>query len=467
MGCRVAVVGGGITGLAAAWELSRAGVVVSVLEGSDRIGGKLRVDRVGGDLIDVGAESVLARRPEAVGLIRELGLGQRLTHPAAVSATIVSGGRQWPMPTGTLMGVPSDPESVRGLLTDAEVERLHAEQLTGPTGSDLAVGAFLDDRLGPAVTDKLVEPLLAGVYAGHSRAISLEMAVPVLDRAAREGRSVLEAAREAARAAQDGPQAGTPVFATLVGGLGSLPDLLGEALVARGVEIRTDTTVRAVRPVGEEWVLVSGPTIDEREEPFDAVVIATPAAPTARLLGPVAPESARHLSGIEYASMAIVSLVLDGRPVELATTSGFLVPPTEPLTIKASTFSSTKWPWLRAAHPDRTFLRASIGRHREEASLQRTDDELVEVALRDLATVLGSPLTGVVGSHVQRWGGGLPQYAVGHRSRVEAARAALPPTLVLGGAAYDGVGIPACIGSGRAAAGTLLTRLRDAGADLG
>jgi oxygen-dependent protoporphyrinogen oxidase len=214
-------------------------------------------------------------------------------------------------------------------------------------------------------------------------------------------------------------------------------------------------------------VLVSGPTIDEEEHVVDAVVLATPAAPTARLLGEVAPETARLLADVDYASMAIISLALDAQPEELASTSGFLVPPTEPLTIKASTFSSTKWPWLRAAHPDQTFLRASVGRHGEEASLQRSDDELVDVALRDLATVLGRPLPAVAATHVQRWGGGLPQYAVGHRARVEAARAALPPTVVVGGAAYDGVGIPACIGSGRAAARDLVTRLRTAGADLG
>lgn len=467
MGVRVAVVGGGISGLAAAWELARTGAEVTVLEGSGEVGGKLRLDRVGGALIDVGAESVLARRPEAVGLIEELGLADRLTHPAAVSASIVSDGRRWPMPSGTLMGVPSDPESVRGLLSDAEVDRLRAERVGRPLDTDVAVGAFIDARLGHAVTDKLVEPLLAGVYAGHSRRISLEMAVPALHRAAREGLSALDVAKESVTAAANGPAAGTPVFATLVGGLGALPELLAAALGAAGVRIRTRTTVRSLRRERAAWVLVTGPTIDEEEHVVDAVVLATPAAPTARLLAAVAPETAQLLATVDYASMAIISLALDAEPEELVSTSGFLVPPTGPLTIKASTFSSTKWPWLRAAHPDRTFLRASVGRHGEEASLQRSDDELVDVALRDLANVLGRPLPAVSATHVQRWGGGLPQYAVGHRSRVAAARAALPPTVVLGGAAYDGVGIPACIGSGRAAARDLMTRLRRAGADLG
>ncbi len=468
MSVRVAVVGGGVAGLAAAWELARSAedLSVTLFEGSGQVGGKLRRAEVAGAMIDVGAESVLARRPEAIGLFDELGLSSRVTHPSGVGAAILSRGRRWPMPSGTVMGVPSDPESVRGLLSDEEVERLVQEHVGAPLAGDVAVGAFIAERLGPAVTDRLVEPLLAGVYAGQSRELSLEMSVPVLHRAAVEGRSVSEVAREVAAAASSG-SAGTgprPVFATLRGGLGVLPTLLAAELLTLGVDLRLGETVRWLRSGGTSrsaWSLVSGPTTDEREEAFDAVVLATPGAPGARLLAATAPEAARLLAGIAYASMAIVSLAVAGRPEVLEGSSGFLVPPTESLSIKASTFSSSKWAWLREAHPDLTFLRASVGRHREEASLQRSDDELVGLALRDLESVLGS-LPEVVGQHVQRWGGGLPQYAVGHRARVEAVRAGLPPTLVVAGAAYDGVGVPACIGSGRAAGRALVTRLRAA-----
>ncbi len=206
---RVAVIGGGIAGLAAAWELAGHGsdVTVTVYEASDRVGGKLRLEQVGGALVDVGAESVLARRPEALTLFEEIGVDRRTTHPAAVGATIVSGGRRWPMPSGTVMGVPSDPESVRGLLTDDEVHRLASEPLTALEADDVSVGDFVDTRLGRAVTDKLVEPLLAGVYAGHARRISLDMAVPALSRAAHEGRSLLDVAREAQLAALSAPAA--------------------------------------------------------------------------------------------------------------------------------------------------------------------------------------------------------------------------------------------------------------------
>ncbi|WP_343993691.1 protoporphyrinogen oxidase [Terrabacter terrae] len=457
MATTVAVLGGGISGLAAAWELCRSdsGCEVTLLEGTDRVGGKLRLAEVGGVRIDVGAESVLARRPEALTLFDELGLADRVTHPGPAGASIVSRGKRWPMPRGTLMGVPSDPESVRGLLTSDEVDRLAREVLGEVVEGDVSVGDLVDRRLGNAVTDRLVEPLLAGVYAGHAREISAEQAVPVLAAAARDGRPLLDVARTAAAAAANGSAAGRPVFASLVGGLGTLPEELERRLAESGVDLRTSTVVRELGRDGDGWVVSTGPTTDVTQERFDAVVVATPAAPASRLLRTVAPAAASALAGIEYASMAIVTLALDGPPPAVLDGSGFLVPPTEPLTIKASTFSSVKWPWLAAAHPERTFLRASVGRHREESSLQRSDAELVEVALADLRRVLGE-LPQPSAAHVQRWGGGLPQYAVGHRARLAPTRD-LPPGLALGGAAYDGVGIPACIASGRAAARAVLT----------
>jgi oxygen-dependent protoporphyrinogen oxidase len=459
MGRSVAVIGGGISGLAAAWELSRPGTDVSValLEGSDRVGGKLRLEDVGGVRIDVGAESVLARRPEALALFEELGLDDRTTHPGPAGASIVSRGTRWPLPKGTVMGVPSDPESVRGLLTDLEVERLVHERVDGVLDGDVSVGDLVDARLGPAVTDRLVEPLLAGVYAGHAREISAEQAVPALAAAAHEGRLLLDVARAAAAAAASGPMAALPVFATLVGGLGSLPEALQDQLTAAGAEVRTGAVVRGLRRDGDGWIVSTGPTTDVVHERFDAVVVATPPPAASRLLRDEVPAAAQALAGIELASMAIISFALAGPAPDVLDATGFLVPPTEPLTIKAATFSTVKWPWLAAAHPDRTFLRASIGRHREESSVQRGDDELVEVALADLRSVLGPDLPDPVATHVQRWGGGLPQYAVGHRTRMASTRA-LPAGLALCGAAYDGVGIPACIGSGRQAARAVLTR---------
>jgi oxygen-dependent protoporphyrinogen oxidase len=461
---RVAVVGGGISGLAAAWELvshpdAVGSLEVTVFDAAPAVGGKLALATVGGVTLDVGAESMLARRPEGVALATEVGAGDRITHPARVSASIVSGGRRWPMPSGTLMGVPSEIDRVRGLLTDDEADRAAAERIS-PVHGDVSVGDLVDARLGRAVTDKLVEPLLAGVYAGHSREISAELAVPALAAAAHEGRSLVETARVAAQTATATATTDTPapVFASLVGGLGTLPGLVVDALRAKGVEVRTSTTVRHLTRRGDELVLGTGPTTDEVEHVVDAVVLATPAAATSRLLREEAPGAATALAGIRYASLALVTLALEGKPTDLLEGSGFLVPPTEPLTIKASTFSSVKWPWLAQAHPGTTVLRASVGRAGEEHVLQRSDAELVDVALGDIATVLGRRLPEPVDVHVQRWGGALPQYEVGHRQRVEVARAPLPGVHVCG-AAYDGVGIPACIASGRAAARAVLEQL--------
>ena len=253
MGVRVGVVGAGIAGLAAAWHLIREApdLDVTILEGSSRAGGKLRLEQVGDVWVDVGAESVLARRPEAIQLFEQLGLADRVTHPARVPAAIVSGGVRWPMPSGTLMGVPSDPESVRGLLTDAEIRRLTAEQETPPVDTDVSVGEFIDARLGPAVTDKLVEPLLAGVYAGNSRELSLQLAVPSLFHAAAAGTSVLEAARSAAPPApadrSDAGDGAPPVFATVVGGLGAVPAVMVSRLAAWSAASSADTRTALTR----------------------------------------------------------------------------------------------------------------------------------------------------------------------------------------------------------------------------
>jgi oxygen-dependent protoporphyrinogen oxidase len=251
----------------------------------------------------------------------------------------------------------------------------------------------------------------------------------------------------------------TPVFAGLAGGVGRLPQLLARG---GGFTVRTGATVREARRTGSGFALTVGPTVAPETVTCDRLVLATPAAPSARLLAKLAPTAAAELAAVEYASMAVVTLAFRVDDVAgvtaLAEGSGFLVPPVDGRTIKASTFSGTKWGWVREAGAAEgvVLLRTSVGRHREEATLQRSDDELVAVSLADLADATG--LAAVpVDSHVQRWGGGLPQYAVGHLDRVARIRAdvARVPGLALCGAAYDGVGIPACIASAQRAAADL------------
>ncbi|MCA1783476.1 MAG: protoporphyrinogen oxidase [Intrasporangiaceae bacterium] len=460
------IVGAGIAGLTAAWQLVLSGedpASVTVLESADRVGGKLARAEVAGHLVDVGAESMLAVRPEAPALVRELGLGDALTSPATTSASVWSRGRLWPLPTGTLMGVPSDPESVRGLLSDAEVARLGDERpWPGPLAGDVAVGEYLATRLGDAVVDRLVEPLLGGVYAAQARRLSMAAAVPALYAAAQRGESMLGAAA-AAGAARAGTRPGASAFCGIVGGVGRLAEELRDALLSRGVAIETGVIVRELTRTGPGWELVTGPVPAPDRVTADSVVLAVPAPAAARLLARAAPGASAVLAEVEVASIAVITLALDRRDLFergcALPGSGFLVPATEGRTIKASTFSSGKWAWVDDLSDDLLFARASIGRAGEVAALQRPDEELADIAVTEMGEAVGFKLPRVVDRHVQRWGGGLPQYAVGHLARMTQVEAAIAgvPGLEVCGAAYGGVGIPAVIASARAAADRLLS----------
>ncbi|NYD56229.1 oxygen-dependent protoporphyrinogen oxidase [Nocardioides marinisabuli] len=450
----VVVVGGGIAGLAAAHELALAGRDVLLLEASPELGGKLRAREVAGVGVDVGAEAMLNRRPEGVDLARSVGL--EVEHPAVVSSRIWTGGALRPLPR-SLMGVPLDLDQLdaSGVLDRAALDRVRREPSLPPSevGDDVSVGDLVDARLGPAVTDLLVEPLLGGVYAGRARRISARAAVPQLVAMAERG-SLLE---QGAAMAPAGATYAAPVFAGIAGGMGRLPAAVAAAVRAAGGEVRTGATVRALVRDGGGFRLTVGPTTAAETVTADAVVLATPAAATARLLGEVAPVAADALGEVEAASVGVVTLAFAADDVpELVGTgsSGFLVPPVEGRAIKASTFSFAKWAWVREAGAGAgvVHLRTSLGRHGDEAALQAPDERLVEVSLADLHAALGLRAR-PVDTHVQRWGGGLPQYAVGHLARVARVRAAVAevPGLAVCGAAYDGVGIPAVIGSARLA----------------
>jgi oxygen-dependent protoporphyrinogen oxidase len=438
------VVGGGIAGLTAAYLLG-ADRDVLLLEGSPDIGGKLRRAEVGGVAVDVGAESMLNRRPEGVDLVR--GLGLPVVHPASTRSGVWSRGELRRLPR-TLLGVPLDVDDLRdsGVLGDAALARVLEEPSVpaSDVSDDRSVAALVAERLGEEVVERLVEPLLGGVYAGHAARLSAAATTPQLVALARRG-SLLEAAAEL-------PSSDEPVFAGIPGSLGRLP----EALVDSGrFEVTTGTAVRELVGSGAGYRLTVGSAHDPRRITADAVVLACPAAPAARLLADLAPAAAAELAAIESASMAIVThafRVDDLGDLAGTSVSGFLVPPVEGRGIKAATYSFAKWAWVREAGDGLLVLRTSVGRHREEAALQRPDEALVAESLADLAALagIGAP---PAASHVQRWGGALPQYAVGHLDRVARIRAdvARLPGLAVCGAAYDGVGIPAVIGSARRA----------------
>lgn len=446
------VVGGGVSGLAAAYRLHQdlPDAEVLVLEASERIGGSLHTVEVGGVVVDVGAEAMLNRRPEAVSLAAEVGLGADLVHPATTSANLWSRGRLVPMPR-TLMGVPLDLRALDGLISPRGLARAALDTVLPPTQlgeRDISVGDLVEERLGKEIVDRLVEPLLGGVYAGHARELSARAAVPQLVRLLETNRSLTRAA--AAATPPVDPASSVPVFAGIRGGVGRLP---GALALAADATVRTGATVRdlARRP-GGGWNLVVGSAHDPTVVATDAVILATPARATARLLSDVAPSTALALARVEHASMAIVTLAFAAHTFPAVAGSGFLVPPVDGRAVKASTFSFAKWDWVRqagaATGEDIVVLRCSLGRHREERMLQVDDAELVEIVLRDLVDAVGLSARPVE-HHVQRWGGALPQYAVGHLERTASVRHQVDslPGLAVCGSAYDGLGIPACIAS--------------------
>lgn len=436
---RIVVVGGGIAGLAAAHRLVERGADVILVEQSDALGGKLRTTTLAGGMVERGAEAFITTDPSAVELARAVGLGADLVHPSAAKAAIYVGGELREMPAGTLMGITQKPDFV--------LDEPAPAPLLAP-GEDISVGALVRPRRGDAVVDTYVEPLLGGVYAGRADALSLRMAIPALATAAESAHTLTDAVRVAMAARRSSG----PVFATVVGGVSRLVS----AVAATLPDVRLGRPVRELRPTPGGWRLVVGPTRSPSTVDADGVVLAVPAAPATRLLSTLDGVPA---TGLDYASVALVALAFE--ELKLPELSGFLVPPSEGFAVKAATFFDRKWAHHRRADGV-TVVRASLGRAGEEAVLQRTDADLVALTRRELARLLDrDALPPHLDAGVYRWGGALPQYTIGHLDRVRAVRAGLTrhPAIAVAGAAYDGVGIPACVRSGWAAAQTLLDRL--------
>jgi protoporphyrinogen/coproporphyrinogen III oxidase len=478
----VVIVGGGIAGLAAAFYLRDEPVRVTVLEGSPRPGGKLSVSEVGGVAVDEGAEALLVTRPEGTALIAEAGLADQRTAPGPTSSAIWTLGALRPLPRRQFMGVPSDlAELARsGVLSADGVARARQDLELPPTerDGDVPVARYVGARLGAEVVDRLVDPLLGGVYAGRSAELSFDATLPALAAASRGHRSLAEAAGSllppppagAPPAAAPGTRAGGPVFTSLTGGLGMLPAYLAKV---SGAEVRTSAIVRELAPAAAGWRLTVGSAAAPERIDADAVIVAVPARPAGRLLAAVPGASAAvtALGDISYASMAIVTLAypraaFPAPGLAALGWSGYLVPAVDGRAVKAVTFSSVKWPHLAQTSAGGAgsleFVRCSVGRIGEEALLQRSDEELAALAAAELAEATGVR-GGPASSRVTRWGGALPQYTVGHLDRVAAIRAAVAaqPGLAVCGAAYDGVGVPACVATARTAVRQVLAFLAD------
>lgn len=469
----VAVIGGGIAGLATAYFLRhRTGgrVRVTVFEGSPEVGGKLRTSEVAGIPVDEAADAILARRTEGEDLARAVGLGEDLVPVGTARAGVWTRGMLRPLPEGHVMGVPGDLAALSRsqILSAAGLARVPLDLVLPrtPVEGDVAVGAYVAERLGVEVVDRLVDPLLGGVYAGHAGLLSLDATLPQLAGVVRGERSLLDGVRALVAEA---PARSGPVFSTLRRGLGTLPPAVAEA---SGAEIRTGAAVRGLRRTPQGWRLTVGAARAPEHVDADAVVCAVPAIPASRLLVREVPAAATELETIDYASVALVTLAYRRSAFPTPPrASGYLVPAVEGRSVKAATFTTTKWPHLGelargrdpAGEDDTVIVRCSLGRYGEEHTLQRPDAELTATAMADLADATGVQEL-PIDSRVSRWGGALPQYAVGHVDRVARIHAAVAdvPGLALCGAAFDGLGIPACVASAEKAADQVLARLEPA-----
>jgi oxygen-dependent protoporphyrinogen oxidase len=453
------VIGAGIAGLAAALAVRREappGTAVTLVDGASKVGGKLRVSAVGGLPVDEGAEMFLARRPEGCELVESVGLGGALVHPVTTEAGVVVDGVTHRLPSRTVLGVPGDRAALRrsGVLSAEGLAAVGADRPEPAPLNDPSVGQYVARRLGREVVDRLVDPLLGGVYAGRADGLSLRATMPALAAALdQHGGKLVPAARSVVDAA---PADAGPAFAGLDGGLGTLPEAVARTA---GADVRLRLPVRRIERTTGGFRLIGGPVPEPVTLTAEAVVVAAPAGKAAGLLEGLAPWAAHELAAMEYASIGIVTLAFPTAALAGVTGSGLLIPSADG-PVKAVTYASNKWAPL--ARADVAIVRASVGRHREARVLHRDDAELVRLVLAQLAAVAGIRATPVA-HRVTRWGGALPQYAPGHLERVRRIRAdvARVPGLAVCGAAFDGVGVPACIRSGYAAAARVVEHLRE------
>lgn len=456
----VVVVGGGVAGLAAAWEASGANgstVAVTVLEANDHVGGALQTGELNGELVDLGADGFLSNRPEAIDFIREVGMGDSLLPIAASGASIYLRRGLEPVPAGLVLGVPTYYRQVRqlrglsraarrGALRDRVVPR----RIT--MGDDVTIGAILRGKFGDALVDELIEPMIGGIQAGRVDDLSAAAVFPALLAAAQRGGSLMKAIRPQPAPT---PVVPSPLFSSLVGGVGSLPPFIAERLRERGVRIATDSKVTRLRPTPQDeypWAVETDTTVT----PADVVILACPPH-IAGALARQHVDAAKRLVDMQSASTSMITFAVASRDVTLpAHGTGVLVPlgtpfseGTDSLLTTAVTFLNRKWPSRTTS--DVELVRVHVGRSDDDRGTRLSNDELTRRVRAELRQLFGAwPNNGP--SRVQRWPSALPQYRLDHERLVDDVRAAGDRhNLLFAGMAYDGVGIPASIASGRRA----------------
>ena len=447
------IVGGGISGLVAAYRLRVAAgseASITLFDPADRLGGVLRTERIGGQPMDVGAEAFVARRPEVPALLAELGLADRQIGTTGARPLIYSQARLHALPTDTLQGIPAHPAALAGLVDDATLARIRDEPgrpFSWRPGADPAVAELVGHRFGDQVVDRSVDPLLAGVYAGSSATIGVRSALPTLAAALDRGaRSLTDAVRDALAAS--GPSvAGGSVFGAIDGGYAVLVDELVRRAGIRWLQVAVERISRSQRG----WEIVD----DEGASHYaDATVLAVPAPRVARLAEEVAPRTAAAARRIPVASSALVALALPGG-TPVPEQSGVLVAAGERLHAKAVTLTTRKW----GRRGNAELVRLSYGRFGDDLARSAGDEDLLNWSARDLATLFGVAVD-PEDCRVQRWIDAMPQYGPGHSELVAELRAGLPPTLAVAGGYLDGIGVPACVASATKAAASLTTVAR-------
>lgn len=454
----VLVVGGGISGLAAAYDLMRAGVPVTVAEASDRWGGKVSTHTVDGFVVEAGPDSFVSYRPAAQRLAEEVGLGDEVVatlEPREV--WLRRDGQMVPLPDDMGVVLPTRVAPFVGtrLLTWPQKVRAGLDvvlpRTLGP--EDTSVGAFLRRRLGDALVTRLADPLFGGIYGTSVDDLSLDAVLPALRAAEAEHRSLLLASlaqgRTARAARPPGAARAGSVFRSLRRGMGSLPDALVEQLGrASSVCLRPETSVTQIATVG---CRTRARMADGSSSDYDAVVLAAPGPVVAPLLGDELPVAASLVAAVRHASTAVVSLGFAADAFDRPPAGhGFLEAGEHPAVFSGCTITSSKW--ADRAPPGTVLLRAFVP-NRSSALLRKDDRTVIDVVERQVGEVLTARRPAVM-RHLARWVDAMPVYTVGHRARMDALDEAMAqrPTWVLAGATYRGVGVPDCVGSGRAAA---------------
>jgi oxygen-dependent protoporphyrinogen oxidase len=471
----VTVVGGGIAGLVAAWELTGGGAgpsdsspSVTVIEASETLGGKLAALEIDGRVLDAGPDGALARRPELLELCEELGIAAELRPVAASGATIYARKRLRKLPADLSLGVPTRWSSLRRAKVLSRRGTLRAlRDVLAPVPSsrgplqDRTIGSLVGTKLGDEVVTTLVDPMIGGINAGRVAEMSAAAVFPPLLEAGQKRGSLMKAMRAYLPPAPAEGEEPSPAFVSPAGGMHAIAEALVEQLERRGVSFRRAAVVSSlVRQGGASpgWAVNTATTTTRA----DAVIIACPTTAAARLLEPFDAEAASLLSQIDYASVAIATFEFDDENIELPEHgTGVLVPPGSPIPsgehagqrfmTTALTFLDRKWPHLK--REGQTVLRVHCGRI-DDPRISTFDDELLlELLLSELGLLvaLGG---GPIAKALVRWDDALPQYRVNHLMRVSGIESALARLdgLEVAGAAYHGVGVPACVASGRAAA---------------